>query len=219
MRLNVLIAILILLPGAAFAQATPAAAAAPRQAAPAPAPRPAPASVAAPVGTAKVAIIDFQRALERYLSQTEEGKKFQEEATAARDKWQGEIEKKTKPLEELTTRRTSQDKALSETAKADLDKQINQLQQEAQAVAAKAEQEMGALQQELLGPIYNAVGQRVREIVAAYATEQRYTVVMDAGSVVFFDEVADVTTEVLRRVDADVAATQKQAPAPAAPAK
>ena len=217
MKLNVLIATLILLPAASFAQAPPAAAP-PR--APVAAPRAAAPPAAASAAGAKIAIIDFQRALERYLSQTEEGKRFQDQANAARSKWQTLIEQKTRPLEELTARRTSQDKALSEAAKAELDGQINKLQQDAQAVAAEAEKEMGGLQQELLGPIYNAGGQRVREIVTAYATEQRYTAVLDAQSVVFFDEVADVTTEIMRLVDADVAVTSKQAPpAPAAPAR
>lgn len=186
------------MPAALLAQAAAAAPAAPA------APRQAPAAVSA--GTYKVAVIDFQAALAGNV----EGRKAQEKLGAEVNKRQADMEKIQKSLEDAQNKLKTQDRALSDAAKADLSRDIDRMNTELQRKNDDAQKELQDLQQQLLRPI----AERLQKVLQAYASEMGYTVVLDAMSVVYFQDVADITTEIIRRVDADVAATTK----PAAPA-
>jgi outer membrane protein len=161
---------------------------------------------AAPAGGTKIAVIDFQAALANNI----EGRKAQEKLGTEVNKRQADMEKTQKSLEDAQTKLRTQDKVLSETAKAELGREIDRLGTDLQRKNDDAQKELQILQQELLRPI----AERLQKILQAYASEMGYAVVMDAMSVVYFQDIADITTEIIRRVDADVAATTK----PAAPA-
>jgi Skp family chaperone for outer membrane proteins len=187
------------MPAALLAQAAPAVPA------PAAAPRQAPAPAAA-AGSYKVAVIDFQAALAGNI----EGKKAQERLGTEVNKRQSDMEKTQKSLEDAQNKLRTQDKALSDTAKADLSRDIDRWTTELQRKNDDAQKELQDLQQQLLRPI----AERLQKVLQAYASEMGYAVVLDAMSVVYFQDIADITTEIIRRVDADVAATAR----PAAPA-
>src|SRR2546428_6716711 len=120
-RQFLVVLILMLLPAAWLARAQ--APAAPPQAPPAAAPRPA-AQAAAPAatGAAKVAVVDFQRA----ITENSEGKKAQESFLAEITKRQSDFDKKQKSLDDAQTKLRTQEKVLDDTAKPTLTKQVDQ---------------------------------------------------------------------------------------------
>jgi len=160
----------------------------------------------APAAGSKVAVIDFQGA----LAGNAMGKKAQEQLGAEVNKRQADMERTQKSLEDAQTKLRTQDKALSDAAKADLGRDIDRLTTDLQRKNDDAQKELQDLQQQLLRPI----AERLQKVLDAYASEMGYAVVLDAMSVVWRADAADITTEIIRRIDADVTATAK----PAAPA-
>jgi len=218
MRREILVVlVLILLPAALLAQApvtqpqstTPAPAAAPRQA---PAPAAPSAGAATAIGGSKVAVIDLQRA----ITENQEGKKAQEQFMAEINKRQGDFDKKQKSLDEMQNKLKTQAAVLSDTAKADLCRQIDQTTTEMNRMNEDAQKELGDIQQRLFRPI----AERASKVLNAYAQETGYSVVFDvssqANSIIYVQDVADITTEIIRRVDAEAG---KTAAKPAEPAK
>ena len=75
---------------------------------------------------------------------------------------------------------------------------------------------VGDLQQQLFRPI----AEKTQEVLKAYSSENGFAVVFDSssqsnGGIIHVDPIADITTEIIRRVDA----TPTKAPAAPAPAK
>jgi Skp family chaperone for outer membrane proteins len=175
----------------------------------------------APAGAGKVAVVDFQKA----VTENSEGKKAQEKFMGELNKRQKEFEDKQKALTDAQTKLQNGDKALSETAKADLAKQIDKLNTELQRMNDDAEKELRDLQQQLFRPIM----EKTQDVVKSYSTENGFAVVFDvssqANSIVYVQDVADITTEIIRRVDATptkapaAPAASTPAPKPAEPAK
>src|SRR5215510_8141657 len=188
-KLSLVVLIGLLLPAAVFAQA-PAAGA------------------TASTGAGRVAVVDFQRA----VTENAEGKKAQERFMAELNRRQKEFEDKQKTMTDAQTKLQTGDKALSETAKADLAKQIDKLNTELQRMNDDAQKDLGDLQQQLFRPI----AEKAQEVVKNYSNENGFAVVFDlssqANSIIYSQDVADITTEVIRRIDAT------PTKAPAAPA-
>ena len=180
------------------------------------------ASAPAATGAGRVAVVDLQKA----ITENAEGKKAQEQFMAEFNKKQQEFDTKQKALAEAQTKLQSGDKAMSETAKADLAKSIDKMNTELQRMNDDAQKELPDLQQTLFKPI----AEKTQEVLKAYSTENGFAVVFDvssqASSIIYVQDVADITTEIIRRVDAapptkpaTSAAPPKSAPAaPAAPA-
>src|SRR5881409_4356997 len=200
----------ILLPAALFAQAP----------APAPAPQ-APketSAAAAPAGAGRVAVVDFQKA----VVENAEGKKAQERFMAEVNKRQKDFEGKQKSLTDAQNKLQTQAQVLTDTVKADLNRQIDKLNTELQRMNDDAQKDLGDLQQQLFRPIM----EQTQKVLQAYSVENGFAVVFDvfsqANSIIYVQDVADITTEIIRRVDANVAKAPAAAPAapkPAEPAK
>ena len=128
---------------------------------------------------------------------------------------QKEFEDKQKAMADAQTKLQTVDKALSETAKADLAKQVDKLNTELQRMNDDAQKDLGDLQQQLFRPI----AEKAQEVVKNYSNENGFAVVFDlssqANSIIYSQDVADITTEVIRRIDAT---PTKPAAAPAAAA-
>lgn len=200
-QLSVMV-LLFLLPAAVFAQA-PAPAVAPRAAAPAAAPRPA--GAAGAPGASKVAVIDMRRA----MTESTDGKKAADQWVGEMTKKQTEFDKLQKDVQDLQTRLTTQTAALSETARADMTRQVDQKNTLMERMNQDAQKELGDLQQQLLAPI----GAITNRILQAYAAENGFALVFDRSSefnsILYWDDVVDVTTEIIRRVNAETAKTAK----------
>jgi outer membrane protein len=162
-----------------------------------------------PAAAGKVAVIDFQGA----LAGNTMGKQAQEKLAAEVNKRQSDMEKTQKSMEDAQNKLRTQANVLSDTAKADLTRDIDRMNTELQRKNDDAQKELQDLQQQLIQPI----AERLQVIIDAYAKEMGYSVVLEAMSIVWRSETADITTEIIRRFDAAMAATPKPA-APAAPA-
>jgi outer membrane protein len=174
---------------------------------------------AAPAVAGRVAVVDFQRA----VVENGEGKKAQEKFMAEFNKRQQEFEGKQKSMTDMQTRLQTGEKALSDAAKADLAKQIDKLNIELQRMNDDAQKELGDFQQQLFRPI----AEKAQKTVESYSVENGFAVVFDvssqANSIIYKQEIADITTEIIRRMDATAAkaaaAPATAAPKPAEPAK
>jgi Skp family chaperone for outer membrane proteins len=164
-------------------------------------------------GAGRVAVVDFQKA----VTDNADGKKAQEKFLAEFNKRQKDFEDKQKALTENQTKLQNGDKALNDTAKAELAKQIDKLNTELQRMNDDAQKELGELQQQLFRPI----AEKSQEAIKAYSTDNGFAVVFDsssqASSIIYSQEVADITTEIIRRMDATVSKPAATTP-PAAPA-
>lgn len=174
---------------------------------------PPPAAPGATAGTSgRVAVVDFQKA----VLENAEGKKAQEKLMAEVSKRQKDFEDKQKSLQDAQNKLQTQNTALSDTAKADLSRQIDKLNTDLQRMNDDAQKEIGDLQQQLLRPIAD----RAQKVLQAYSAENGFSVVFDVSNqqnnIIYVQEVADITTEIIRRVDSELAKTPA-APAPAAP--
>jgi Skp family chaperone for outer membrane proteins len=195
-KLSLLVSIALLLPAALFAQA-PAASVS---------------TAAAPAaGAGRVAVVDLQKA----ITENADGKKAQERFMGEFNKKQKEFEDKQKQLSDSQTKLQTQDKALSDAAKADLAKNIDRLNTDLQRMNDDAQKELGDLQQSLFRPI----AEKTQEVLKTYSTENGFAAVFDvssqANSIIYFQDVADITTEIIRRIDATP--TKPAASAPVAP--
>lgn len=207
MRKLSLVTLILLIPAALLAQA-PAAAPPPANTPPA-----ASASGGAGATAGRVAVVDMQRA----ITENAEGKKAQEKFMTAFNQKQKEFEDKQKLLTDTQTKLQTGDKALSDATKAELSRQAEKLNTELQRMNDDGQKDLGDLQQTLFRPI----AEKAQEVLKAYSSENGFAVVFDsssqASSIIYASDVADITTEIIRRIDS-TPTTAKPAGTIAAPA-
>jgi len=214
-RLTYLCMMTLLLSAVAYAQ-TPAAPATPPQTA---APRPAaPAATSAAPSNGTVAVIDFMRA----LTENGEGKKATNKLNAEFTSRQTKLQAKQKEGQDAQSKLASGDKVLAESVKADLTKKVEQVSTDLNRMNEDYQREMAEMQQQYLAPIADVV----KKVVSNYAAEKGYAVVFDisqeANNIIFKSDAADITQDVIVRIDEETSKTPIKAPtgAPtAAPAR
>ena len=177
-------------------QTPPAAPAEAAQAAPAPAPR-------FPEG-AKYAFINIQR----IASESAEGKASSSRIEALRSKKAAELTEKNKAIEGLQAKQRSA--VMSETAAAQVQKDIDKTQVEIQRMTQDAQAELQDLQNELQVEFQRKVGPVIESVAREKGLQLLFSQA-DSG-LVWADAGLDLTTEVIRRLDAAAAAAQKPAP-------
>ena len=167
-----------------------------------------PANAFGQAATSKVAVIDMERA----IVESAEGKKAAEKWQARFEARKTEMEKKQKELEEAQTKLKTQERALSDTAKLELNRTIEQKTTEATRLNEDAQKELEELRNQLMRPL----AEKASEVVNAYAKEQSLTLVLDVSSgnsgIVYVNDVADITTEIIRRLDAALAKPPEKKP-------
>jgi len=204
---KIIVLVSMFLPAAVLAQA------------PAPVQAPKETPAAASAGAGRVAVVDFQKA----VIENAEGKKAQEKFMAEVNKRQKEFEGKQKSLSDAQNKLQTQAQVLTDPVKAELNRQIDKLNTELQRMNDDAQKDLGDFQQQLFRPIM----EQTQKVLQAYSVENGFAVVFDvssqANSIIYVQDVADITTEIIRRVDATVAKAPAAAPAvapkPAEPAK
>lgn len=161
----------------------------------------------------RVAVINIQQA----ILESVEGKKAAETLKKKYDAKAAELEKRKKEIEDLTTELKNQEKNLSEEAQAAKSKLIEAKKKELERAGEDANNEFQQLQNESI----NAIGNKILRVIHAYAAEQSFSLVLDNSSpqagVLYFSPTTDITTEIIRRFDAQGSAAVP-APKPAAPA-
>jgi Skp family chaperone for outer membrane proteins len=147
-------------------------------------------------GGPSVAVIDF----ERVVSEAPGGKDALDRLNTFRNEQLAALSKKQQEANDLANKIRTQDRALSEAARTQLTRDLEATQTSLQTMADDAQQKLGQMQQQLLGP----VEQKTSMAVSAYAQEHSVKIVFDAAALqnglVYVHDTADITTEVIRRM-------------------
>src|SRR5438094_5592012 len=167
--------------------------------------------------TSKVAVVDFEKA----VVESVEGKKSSDKFNGTLQAKQADGEKRQKEVEDAQRKLQTQERTLSDTAKANLQKDIDRRTTELQRFNEDSQKELQSLRDELLRPI----AERASGILNALAAEQGYTVIIDISNpqsnVVWSNPKNDITEELTRRIDAATKTTEAAkppAPSPVRPA-
>ena len=150
-------------------------------------------------GTMAVAVIDLDRA----VAATPEGKEAITKLTTFGNEQRTAIQNKVKEADDLENRLRTQDRVLSETARAEMVRNLDATRTTIQTMQDEAQNKFTQLQKQLLGP----VEQKTATAVSAYAAERGLKIVFDASSLgnalVYVHDTADITTEIIRRIAAN----------------
>jgi len=146
----------------------------------------------------KIAVVDFERA----VVESAEGKKSSEKFNATLQAKQADVEKRQKDLDEAEKKLQNGARTLSDTAKADIQKDIDRKTTELKRINEDAQKDLQTMRDELLRPI----AERATAILEAMAAEQGYTVVIDTSNpesnVLWVNKNSDITAELIKRIDA-----------------
>jgi outer membrane protein len=169
---------------------------------------PAPAAIQPPAPFpegAKVAYIFMQG----IFSGSAEGKA----ASAKLQEWEkkkvGEIQEKTKQAQALQTKLQQSGSVLNDTARSQGERDLQKLQRELQAMQEDAQQEAQQLRQQLL----DEFSKKVNPIIAALGKERGLHMIFsvaDDANVAWADPGLNLTSEVIKRVDAATAVSPKK---------
>jgi outer membrane protein len=158
----------------------------------------------------KVAVIDFERA----VIESAEGKKAADKFNAKMDERTKELQGMQKQMEDNQEKLRTGERALSDTVKADLSRQISKLQTDITRKNEDAQKELEGLREELLQPIAGFASQ----LLTAYCREQGFTVVVDVSAptsnVLYYNAANDITEGFVKKLNEEFA----KLPPPAAPA-
>src|SRR5262245_753738 len=156
----------------------------------------------------KVAVIDFRTA----LMDSDAGKAAQEQYAKEIEPAKSKFDKVQKEVVDLQTKLQN---AKTDAEKGNISRDIDAKKIEFERAQQDAQRASDDLQQKLLPPVADLV----RKTVDDYARENDLALVIDPttepSNVVFAHKLSDITTEIIRRMNAE----KKSPAAPAAPAK
>jgi outer membrane protein len=135
---------------------------------------PVPASAAAPLGPAKIAIIQFQQV----VGATNEGQRDFAELRKKFEPKQTQLKALSDEIDGLKKQLQTQSASLSDAARANLTKQIDD---KTKSLQRSAEDAQNDFQQEM-GETYQKLAEKVFQVVQTYAGQNAYTVVLDASA-------------------------------------
>lgn len=208
--LSVLVLAFVLSAAPAFAQAAaqPPAAPAQTQAAPAPAPQP---PAVFPQG-AKIGVVNLQQVAQLSV----DGKASTAKVQALITKKQTEAAAKAKQLQDNQSKLQQSGGLMNDTARAQLEKEIEREQLDQQRFEQDAQAEVTELQTQLQGDFQGKLFPILNQMVREKGLHVLFSVA-DAG-IVAADPGIDLTLEAIKRFDAATAAKAAAPAAPAAPA-
>lgn len=148
-----------------------------------------------PAFAAKIAVVDFQRA----VTETEQGKAAQKKIDDMYESRKGEIERMQKDLEKQIQDFQARAMILSDQARAEQEQQLMVKQQQFQQRYMQYEAE---LQQTYAG-LLQELDQKMRALSVTIAKEKNYDLVVDRAVVVHMGgEVIDMTPDLVARYNA-----------------
>jgi outer membrane protein len=151
-------------------------------------------------GGSSVAVIDF----ERIVTEAPGGKDALDKLNAFTSDQRATIAKKQQEADDLANKLRTQDRALSETARTQLNKDLQTAEVTLQTMSDAAQKKLAQMRVELLTP----VEQKAAMAVSAYASEHSVKIVLDSSSLqnglVYVHDTADITTEIIRRIASDL---------------
>lgn len=136
---------------------------------------PVPASATAPVpGPAKIAIIQFQQA----VAATNEGQRDFAELRKKFEPKQTQLKAQSDEIDNLKKQIQTQSATMSDSARADLARQIDDKTKSLQRAGEDAQNDF----QTQTGETYQKLAEKVYQVVQTYATQAGYTLVLDASA-------------------------------------
>ena len=175
---------------------------------------------AAPAGPAKIAVVAFQVA----VAQTNEGQRNFADLQKKYAPKEAQLKSLSDEIETLTKQLQAQGDKLSDAERASKAKVIDDKKKQAQRQLEDAQNDMNTEMQEM----YNGLASKVYDVLATYAQQQGYTLVLDVAQqqspVLYASDSTNITKAVIEayNVKSGVPAPPAQpagaAPAPARPA-
>jgi Skp family chaperone for outer membrane proteins len=157
-------------------------------------------------GSSSVAVIDFDRA----VAETTAGADAIKQLNAFETEQSAEIQKKQKEAEDLQNKLRVQDRALSDAARNELTKSLQEAQSAVQTMSKDAQQKIQQKAEQLLVPVQ----QKTMDAVRTYAAQNSVKIVLDAAvlqnGLLYVHDTADITTEIIRRIGANIENPQPQ---------
>ena len=148
---------------------------------------------AAPAGPAKIAVVAFQVA----VAQTNEGQRNFADLQKKYEPKRQQLKTMNDDVESLTKQLQTQGDKLSETERATRAKTIDEKKKQLQREAEDAQNDMQQEMQEL----YNALASKVYDVLAGYAQQHGYTLVLDVAQqqtpVLYATESTNITKAVI----------------------
>ena len=185
-----------------------AAAQAPAASAPAAAP-----AATAPAGPAKIAVVAFQVA----VAQTNEGQRNFADLQKKYEPKRQQLKTLNDDIDSLTKQLQTQGTTLSETERASRAKTIDDKKKQLQREAEDAQNDM----QQEMQDLYNGLASKVYDVLAAYAQQHGYTLVLDVAQqqtpVLYATESTNITKAVIDAYNAKSGVPAPPAAPPAAP--
>ncbi len=172
-------------------------------------------TAAAPAGPAKIAVIAFQAA----VAQTNEGQRNFADLQKKYQPQENKLKAQNDEIETLTKQLQAQGANLSDSARASQAKTIDEKKKKLDRDAEDLRTEGGQEANEM----YNTLASKVYDVLAAYAQQQGYTLVLDVSQqqnpVLFALPSTDITKAVVEayNVKSGVPAPPAQAAVPSAP--
>jgi outer membrane protein len=173
--------------------ATPPAAQAPA------APKPAPAPPVPFPQDAKIAFIDVNA----IAGMSSSGKEASKKLTALNDKKISELNDKNKQLQALTTKRDTGAAVLNDSARAQLDKDIDKLQRDIQFTQSNAQAEITDLQNELQADFQKKLLPIIEEVAKEKGLHAVFSIA-DSGAA-YVHPGLNISEEIVKRLDAAAA--------------
>ena len=180
---------------------------------------PAPAAAAAPAGPAKIAVIAFQVA----VAQTNEGQRNFADLQKKYDPKRQQLKVLSDDVDNLKKQLQAQGDKLSDAERANKAKTIDDKEKQLQRQAEDAQNDFKQEMQEL----YNGLASKVYDVLASYAQQQGFTLVLDVAQqqnpVLYASDSTNITKQIIDayNVKSGVPAPPAQpaaAPAPPRPA-
>jgi len=167
-----------------------------------------PAAPAAPAGPAKIAVIAFQVA----VAQTNEGQRNFADLQKKYEPKRAQLKSLSDEIESLKKQLQTQADKLSDAEKASKAKAIDEKDKQLQRSAEDAQNDFQTEMQE----VYNGLASKVYDVLASYAQQQGFTLVLDVAQqqnpVLFATESSNITKQVI-----DAYNVKSGVPAPPAP--
>ena len=185
---------------------------------------PAPAAAAAPAGPAKIAVIAFQVA----VAQTNEGQRNFADLQKKYDPKRQQLKVLSDDVDNLKKQLQAQGDKLSDAEHANKAKTIDDKEKQLQRQAEDAQNDFKQEMQEL----YNGLASKVYDVLASYAQQQGFTLVLDVAQqqnpVLYASDSTNITKQIIDAYNVKsgvpappaqpAAAPARPAPAPAKPA-
>ena len=192
---------------------------APAPAAPRPgpqAPAPAPAAPAAPTAKFQDGLKYAYIRIDRIAAESSEGKNLNDRVKALNDQKVRELNEKNKALQSAQQKLDTGGSVLNDTARAQLQADIERQQRDIQRFTEDAQQDLQALQQQL----QEEFTRKLNPVLEKVAKEKQVHMVFNAteSGLVWADPSMDLTSDIIRTLDASAPAPATAKPAaPAAP--